>query len=55
MAFLFLSDIFLLNTQIEANKIIKINGKPLSSGDRSSVFIDIKKSGLKFIQFFIEK
>ena len=41
--FLFLSEGFVLNEPIKVSKIKKINGKSFSSGDRSAVFIDMKK------------
>lgn len=40
-AFLFLSEGFVLDVPLKVCNIKKINGNPLSSGDRSAVFIDL--------------
>jgi hypothetical protein len=45
-AFLFLSDIFMLNTIIPTRQIKIRNGNPFTSAHRSAVFIDLKKSKL---------
>ncbi len=45
-AILFISDVFILKDQIQADTIRVWNGEIFSSGHRSAVFIDLKNSGL---------